>query len=123
MRNEKAVALQQYLDDQIASCKKEAEKLTEEVRTDESVFAVIRTNIFDIFRTVLSVAEELCGEDEAKLQGFIQSRLAQIPQNWNESLERARSNNDVEMAHIERLKLEAVADIEKEFVRIWELEA
>lgn len=123
MRNEKAVALQQYLDDQIASCKKEAEKLTEEVRTDESVFAVIRTNIFDIFRTVLSVAEELCGEDEAKLQEFIQSRLAQIPQNWNESLERARANNDVEMAHIERLKLEAVADIEKEFVRIWGLEA
>ena len=123
MRNEKAAALQQYLDGQIASCKKEAEKLTEEVRTDESVFAVIRTNIFDIFRTVLSVAEELCGEDEAKLQEFIQSRLAQIPQNWNESLERARANNDVEMAHIERLKLEAVADIEKEFVRIWGLEA
>lgn len=123
MRNEKVEALQQYLDGQIDACKEEAQRLTEEVRTDESVFAVVRTNIFDIFRTILSVGEEMCGEDDAKLCEFIQSRLLQIPQNWKESLQRARAHNDVKMAHIERIKLEAVMDIQKEFHRIWGLEA
>ena len=122
MRSEKIAALDQYLENRMQACRKHAAMLTEEVRTDESVLGVVQENIYDIFRTILAVAEEKCGGDEAKFCEFFQSNTLQIPGNWQASLQNARAQNDVEMAHLERIKLETVNEIRTEFARIWEIE-
>ncbi len=105
-----------YFEDEIAKCTEKGAELTAEERKDEAVFAVIRGNILDIFKTISSVAEEICGGDEEKFREFFLSKTEQIPQNWHMSLERARA----EAAHIERVKLEAIEEIKATFAQIWE---
>ena len=122
MRNDKIEAMDLFLTQRIAACQKEVDNLTAEVRTDESVLAVLRQNIYDIFHTILSVAEELCGEDEQKFCEFFQSKAMQIPENWQASLMNARAQNDAEQAHMARIKMETVVEIQNEFSRIWGLE-
>ncbi len=108
-----------YFDEEIAKCNAKGAELTEDNRKDEAVFAVIRGNILDIFRTISSVAQETCGGDEEKFREFFLSKTEQIPQNWRISLERARSYGDAEAAHVERVKIQAIEEIKDVFTQIW----
>ncbi len=45
-----------YFDEQIAACAARSQALLADDRTDESNFEKIRANVYDIFRTMLSVA-------------------------------------------------------------------
>lgn len=109
-----------YFESEIAKCTEKGAELTAEERKDEAVFAVIRGNILDIFKTISSVAEEICSGDEEKFREFFLSKTEQIPQNWHMSLERARAHGDAEAAHIERVKLETIEEIKATFAQIWE---
>ena len=78
---------------------------------DEAVFEKVRENVYDVFRTVLSVAQKQHGGDAAAVRQFFESRLQQIPSAWEASLEKARQHGDEKKALIEEIKLAAVSDI------------
>lgn len=110
-----------YFADRIAQYKKLAQELTFDDRADEAVFAKVRMNVYDIFSTIFSVAVKTAGQEDEKVVQFFLTRLQQIPQSWHTALANAEQHGDTEKAHIERIKLDAVAEIRKEVERIWEV--
>lgn len=112
-----------YFADRIVQCRKNAQELALDDRADEAVFAKVQLNIYDIFNTVFSVAAQTSGQDDQKLVQFFLLRIHQIPQSWHIAQASAAQHGETEKAHIERIKLEAVAEIKREFAKIWEVEA
>lgn len=110
-----------FFADRIENCKSIAQQLRSDDREDEAVFAKIQRNVYDIFNTIFSVAVKTAGQDDEKVVQFFLIRLQQIPQSWHTALRSAEAHGESEKAHIEHLKLEAVAEIQKEFERIWEV--
>lgn len=101
----------QFLEERILKCKERAAALERDHRNDEAVFEKVRENVYDIFRTVLKVAREQHGGDDAAIRSFFESRLNQIPASWETSLEKARQHGDENKALIEEIKLAAISDI------------
>lgn len=120
---EKWTAFVAYMDEQIALCAQRADALRADARADEANFEKIRSNIYDVFRTVARVAQEQCGQDAAALRRFFAERLEKIPASWHASLQKAEAHRDADKAHIEHIKLDTVRDIGERFARIWEAEA
>lgn len=110
-----------FFADRMEHCKSIAQQLRSDDREDEAVFAKIQLNVYHIFNSVFSVAIETAGQDDEKVVQFFLIRLQQIPQSWHASLANAEQHDEMEKAHIERVKLDAVAEIQKEFERIWEV--
>lgn len=110
-----------YFTDRIAQYKILAQELASDDRADEAVFAKVQMNVYDIFSTIFSVALKTSGQDDQKVVQFFLTRLQQIPQSWYTALANAQQHGETEKAHIERIKLDAVAEIRKEVERIWEV--
>lgn len=100
-----------FLEARICKCRERAAELEKDFRKDEAVFEKVRENVYDIFKTVLHVANAQHGRDEAAVRLFFESRLNQIPAAWAASLEKARLHGDENKALIEEIKLAAVSDI------------
>lgn len=110
-----------FFADRIENCKSIAQQLRSDDREDEAVFARIQLNVYDIFNSIFSVAVKTCGQDDEKVVQFFLIKLRQIPQSWHTALQNAETHDESEKAHIERVKLDAVTVIQKEFERIWEV--
>ncbi len=103
--------LMQFLEARIQKCRERAAELEKDFRKDEAVFEKVRENVYDIFKTVLSVAQSQHGGDDAAMRLFFESRLNQIPAAWEASLEKAKLHGDDNKALIEEIKLAAISDI------------
>jgi len=100
-----------YFEERIAACKDAAAALNADNRSDEAVFEKIRMNVFSIFHSVYAAGEKVSGGDEGKQLEFLRDRLQRIPSGWETALDVALSHGNSEQAHIERIKLEAVAEL------------
>lgn len=118
--NEQQQKFESYLDEQIAACKQRSKLLTEDDRMDEGNDEKIRANIYEIFKTILSVAERVCGKDDLAKKRFFLQKAEQIPASWMTSYEKAKQNGDVEKMHIESIKLDAIREIKDMCMQIWE---
>lgn len=118
MKRENTVS---YFADRIAQHRKLVQELTSDDRADEAVFAKVQMNVYDIFNTIFSVAVKTSGQDDQKIVQFFLLRIQQIPQSWRTALTNAEQHGETEKAHIERIKLDVVAEIQIEFERIWEV--
>ncbi|MBD5084982.1 MAG: hypothetical protein HDT33_07970 [Clostridiales bacterium] len=118
--NEQQRKFESYLDEQIAACKQRSKLLAEDDRTDEGNFEKVRANVYEIFKTILSVAERVCGTDDLAKRSFFLQKAEQIPASWAASYEKARQNGDVEKTHIERMKLDTIQEIKDMCTQIWE---
>lgn len=107
--------MQAWLSRQTAQARERGTTLRADGRGDEANFEIVRANVYDIFHTVLDVAVRTGQGDARRERSFFESRLAQIPQPWRASLERALAHGDAEKAHIERIKL----DVLEEIIRAW----
>lgn len=112
-----------YFADRIAQYKKLGQDLTSDDRADEAVFAKVQMNVYDIFNTIFSVAVKTSGQDDQKVVQFFLKKIQQIPQSWHTALANAEQHGETEKAHIERIKLDVIAEIQNEFGRIWEVSA
>lgn len=121
--NEKQKEFTAWLGSQIAACEKRREKLLADERSDESDFEKIKANIYDIFRTVFTVALKTGNGDTDTARRFFLLKAEEIPANWKAAYEKAKQHNDVHKMQIESLKLETMQDIKTAFERIWEVEA
>ena len=109
-----------YLDEQITACKQRGNLLAADDRIDEGNFEKIRANVYEIFKTILSVAERVCGKDEPSKRDFFLQKAEQIPTSWKVSYEKAKQNGDVEKMHIESIKLDTIQEIKSMCMQIWE---
>ncbi len=89
----------------IDECTAQQHRLQAEGRGDEAAFMQIRANVYGIF---LTVCRALNGDMDA-----VRVRLNAIPASWVKSLTEAESHGDMHKAHIERIKLDAVAHIRR----------
>lgn len=112
--------LHTYFEAQLAQCRQREQALLSDGRQDEATFEKIRANIFDIFRTILSVGEKSCKDRPEAMQDFFVKRLQQIPSSWRTAYEKASAHGDTVQMHIEEIKLQAVKEIEEAFKGIWE---
>lgn len=112
-----------FFADRMENCRSIAQQLRSDDREDEAVFAKIQRNVYDIFSTIFSVAVKTAGQDDEKVVQFFLTRIQQIPQSWHTALANAEKHGETENAHIEQIKLDAVAEIQNEFERIWEVAA
>ena len=119
MNENKRKEMIQYFETRIADCKTQEQLLTADDRADEAVFAKIRTNVWDVFRTVFSAAVKSCGSDDEKTEQFFLAKTQQIPQNWRASLQKAEEHGDTEKAHLERIKLDTADEVTTAFQKIW----
>ncbi|MBD5480164.1 MAG: hypothetical protein HDR14_12895 [Lachnospiraceae bacterium] len=118
--NEQQQKFESYLDEQIAACKQRSKLLAEDERMDEGKFEKIRANVYEIFKTILSVAERVCGKDDLAKRDFFLQKAEQIPTSWAASYEKARQNGDIEKMHIESIKLDTIQEIKDMCMQIWE---
>ncbi|MCI8401862.1 MAG: hypothetical protein HFI38_07205 [Lachnospiraceae bacterium] len=118
--NEQQQKFELYLDEQIAACKQRGKLLAEDDRVDEGNFEKVRANVYEIFKTILSVAEKTCGKDDLAKKRFFLQKTEQIPASWKTSYEKAQQHGDVKKMHIESIKLSAIREIKETYMQIWE---
>ena len=104
------------LNEKIAACATEAKALELDDRRDEAVFAKIRMNVYDIFRTVFKASVTQNDAD-----AFFLEKLEQIPENWRTSLSMTLQHGNTEKAHIEQIKLDTAAEIRRLFLQLCEV--
>lgn len=116
---EKQSKFQNFFEEQITLCEQRYSQLLADGRGDEATFEKIKGNIYDIFRTVLSVAVKTCADDAEAVGGFFRLRIEQIPSSWELAYEKAKEHNDVNRMHLEQTKLDVVRQIKEQFTEIW----
>ena len=109
-----------YLEEQIAACKERGRLLAADARMDEGNFEKIRANVYEIFKTILSAAERVCGKDDLAKRRFFLKKAEEKPMNWKASYEKAEQHGDVEKMHIERIKIDTIQEIKDRCMQIWE---
>ena len=77
------------------------------------LFARIRANVYDIFRTVLKVAE---GSPDGET--LFAAKLTEIPSVWQKAHDQAERHGDAATLCIERIKLDAAAEVRAKFETI-----
>lgn len=120
MTEQKLQKCDKYFDGQINVCGQRERNLSADGRKDEANFERIRANVYDIFRTILSVAVKTGQGDPEAVKRFFVSKTEQIPSGWVTSYEQAEKHGDAVKMEIEQIKLETVAEIRQVFVQIWE---
>ena len=120
MIDQKFSKLNSWFEEKIALCGKRNQELNGDGRTDEAIFEKIKANIYDVFRTVLSVAVKTGKEDADAVKTFFVQRVEQIPAGWAVALEKAREHNDTVRMQTEQIKLDTVQEIREKFSKMWE---
>ena len=117
---QKITKMNNWFEEKIALCGKHNQELNEDGRTDEAIFEKVKANIYDVFRTVLSVAVKTGNGDADAVKTFFVQRAEQIPASWSAALEKAKEHNDTVRMQTEQIKLDAINEIKEEFAKIWE---
>ncbi len=115
----KVLKLNNYFEQQISMCEQHSKELLADDRKDEANFEKVKANVYDIFRTIFSVALKN-NKDSDAVRCFFEQKTDQIPSNWVIAYEKAKQHHDDEKMHLEQLKLDTVAKIKEDFIKIWE---
>ena len=100
-----------YLTEQIDAGKAEIARLEEDGCRDDADFAKVRTNIYEVCRTVTNALANRPGAGpEAVKKQFENFRTI-----WGAALDNARTHSDARNTVIEEAKLNALADIAAHF--------
>lgn len=131
MSKEYQAAAYAYFDGEIAACQRKRAELAADDRVDEATFQRIRENVFDIYKTMITVAgktagsdsitggDSITGSDIAYIKAFFSKKLEQIPQSWQESHDKAAKYENTEKLQTEQIKLQTAAEIRAAFEDDW----
>lgn len=120
MIEQKVSKLNRYFEEQIAMCNQRNKKLLDDERPDEATFEKVKANVYDIFRTILSVAVKTSkGEPDAVRRFFVQ-KTEQIPSSWVTAYDKAKQHNDTVKMRLEQIKLDTIGEIRENFAKTWE---
>ena len=96
-----------YLTGKIEEGKAETASLLVDGRKDDANFAKVRTNIYDVCRTV---SQALVNRPGAGI-GAIRSQLERFRTEWSAALEKAKQHDNINGIAVEETKLAALEDI------------
>lgn len=96
-----------YLDSRIEEGRAEIAALTADGRKDDANFAKVRTNIYDVCRTV---SRTLADRPGAGID-TIAVQLERFRTTWGAALEKAKQHDDVSGIAVEETKLAALEDV------------
>ncbi len=122
MIEQKVRKLNDYFDRQISLCEQCNIKLLADDRMDEAAFEKVKANIYDVFRTIFSVAVQNGKGDSEAVKSFFILKTEQIPSNWATAYNKAKQYDDAVKMQIEQIKLDTVGEIKKMFETVWEEE-
>lgn len=117
---QKVSKLNRYFEEQIAMCARRSKELLAKERTDEAAFEKVRANVYDIFRTILSVAVKTGGDDPDAVRRFFVGKTEQIPSGWVAAYRKAKEHDDGGRMCLEQIKLDTIGEIRVNFAKIWE---
>ena len=120
MIEQKVPKLNRYFEEQIAMCNRRSKKLLDDERTDEAAFEKVKANVYDIFRTVLSVAVKTSNGDPDAVRRFFVQKTGQIPSGWVNAYDKAEQHNDAVRMCLEQIKLDTIGEIRENFAKTWE---
>ena len=120
MIEQKVSKLNRYFEEQIAMCNQRNKKLLDDERTDEAAFEKVKANVYDIFRTILSVAVKTSKGDPDAVRRFFVQKTQQIPLSWVTAYEKAKQHNDAVKMRLEQIKLDTIGEIKENFAKTWE---
>ena len=96
-----------YLSSKVEEGKAETASLLADGRTDDANFAKVRTNIYDICRTV---SQTLINRPGAGT-GAVRAQLERFRAEWGAALEKAKQHDNINGIVVEETKLAALDDI------------
>ena len=105
-----------YLDSRIEEGRSEIAALTADGRIDDANFAKVRTNIYDICRTVSQVLVNRSGAGA----GAVRAQLERFRAEWSAALDKAKQHGNIHGIAVEETKLEALNDIIAHFQEVAE---
>ncbi len=114
------IKVNDFFEQRIAECNEKQRELQEENCSDEANFEKIKANVYDIFKTALSVGKKQYGDDSLKVKEFLMEKLGQISSDWAASYEKAEQNDDTRKMCIEKIKMNTAQDIRENILQIWE---
>lgn len=120
MIEQKVSKLNRYFEEQIAMCNQRNKKLLDDERTDEATFEKVKANVYDIFRTILSVAVITSKGDPDAVRRFFVQKIEQIPSSWVTAYDKAKQHNDTVKMRLEQIKLDTIGEIKENFAKTWE---
>lgn len=103
-----------YLNSRIEEGKAETAALLADGRRDDANFAKVRTNIYDVCRTVNQVLMNRPGAGT----GAVKAQLERFRTEWSASLEKAKQHDNVNGIAVEETKLAALDDIIARFQEV-----
>ena len=109
-----------FFEQRISGCYEKRRQLETEECNDEANFEKIKANVYDIFKTILSVAMKQHGDDSLRVQEFFMKKLEQISSDWASSYEKAEQNDDSKKMCIEKIKMSTAQDVKENILQIWE---
>lgn len=118
MMETKIAQLNTYFADKLEECGRRKAALIADDRKDEADLCQIRANIYDIFKTILSVAVRTQKSEEG-VNSFFAKKLREMTNTWAESGEKASAHGDMQKATIEQIKVETAEEIRRVFEKIW----
>ena len=105
-----------YLNSKTEEGKAETASLLADGRTDDANFAKVRTNIYDVCRTV---SQALINRPGAGTSA-VRAQLERFHSEWGAALEKARQHDNVHGIAVEETKLAALEDIIAHFQEVAE---
>ena len=96
-----------YLDSRIEEGRAEIAALTADGRKDDANFAKVRTNIYDVCRTVSRTLADRPGAG----RNAIAAQLERFHTTWGAALEKAKQHNDVNSVAVEETMFAALEDV------------
>lgn len=118
MESEKIQTFINYLDQRTSSVQEDTLRLIADNRRDEANFEKIRTNIFQIVKTIFQASVRV-SQEESERVGFLDTKLTLFQETWESYLTEAKEHGDDLKIVQEQTRLEALAEIRDTFQKIW----
>ena len=103
-----------YLESRIEEDKAEIVKLNAEDRRDDADFARVRTNIYEVCKSVSQTLLNRPGDGKAA----VRAQFERFRTGWGAALEKAKQHDDIGGIAVEEIKLAALADITARFEEV-----
>ena len=103
-----------YLENRITEGKEEIITLEADGRKDDANFTKVRTNIYDVCKTV---TQTLADRPGAGIHA-VRAQLERFRAGWSAALEKAKQHGDIPAAAVEETKLAALEDIIARFPEV-----
>lgn len=120
MMENKNIEFLNYLDISIKKSQDMTQELIKDNRKDEADHEKVKTNVYQIFKTVFQVITRQKASELDNIKKLFLEKLETIPANWKTSLESAKKFQDYEKILIEEIKLQTLEEIRNTFLTLWE---